>query len=191
MIEIELKAWLSDYEATRRAVEAAGAEPRGEAVKRDLYYGPENKGPRDIDLAKDPVFRLREEGAGWRVTAKRRSVEDGIETNEEVEFGVDDAAAFREFAQRLGFRPFIVKRKATRKYASGRVTVELHRIDPLGDFIELEILLEDGAAADERKAAERELREHLARFGVPDAKIEPRLYIDLLRRIGAGRPDVR
>lgn len=191
MIEIELKAWLTDYEATRRAVEAAGAELRGDSVKRDLYYGPERKGPRDIDLEKDPVFRLRSEGADWIVTAKRRSTEDGIETNEEVEFKVDDPAAFREFAQQIGFRPFIVKRKTTRKYESGRVGVELHRLDPLGDFIELEIMLEDGAPADERKEAERELREHLARYGVPEGKIEPRRYIDMLRKIGAGRPDVR
>jgi adenylate cyclase class 2 len=191
MLEIEIKAWLTDYEATRRAVEAAGAELKGESVKRDLYYGPENKGARDLDFAKDPVFRLRGEGGSWRVTAKRRSVEDGVETNDEIEFGVDDTAAFREFAQRIGFRPFIVKRKACRRYALGRVTVELNRIDPLGDFIELEILLDDGAGADERAEAEAELRAALARFGVPEEKIEARLYIDMLRRIGAGRPDVR
>lgn len=188
MIEVELKAWLTDYEATRRAVEAAGAEPRGEVVKRDLYYGPERKHAREIDLERDPVFRLRSEGDAWRVTAKRHAVEGGVESNEEVEFGIDDVAAFREFAQRIGFRPFIVKRKQSRRYAFGRINVELNKVDPLGDFIELEVLLDDGAGAAERREAEREIRDFLARAGVPEAKIEPRRYIDLLRKIGAGRP---
>jgi adenylate cyclase class 2 len=195
MIEIELKAWLDDYERTRAAVEAAGAALEGEVVKRDLYYAPESKRAADVDMAKDPVFRLRSESApggapeAWVVSAKRREMDDGVESNEEIEFRVEDPAAFREFAQRIGFRPFIVKRKATRKYRSGRAAVELHRVDPLGDFIEIEVLLEDDASKAERAEADREVRGLLARFGVPESKVEPRLYVDLLRRIGAGRPD--
>ena len=188
MIEIELKARLPDYEATRRALEAAGARFLGESQKRDLYYGPETKTARDIDVTRDPVFRLRSEGEKWRVTTKRRSMEDGIETNEEVEFGVDDAVSFREFAQRIGFRPFIVKKKDTRTYELGEACVELHRIEPIGDFIEIEVLLEDGADEDARRAAEAEIRSILERAGVPEVQIESRLYVDLLRAAGAGGP---
>jgi adenylate cyclase class IV len=61
-------------------------------------------------------------------------------------------------------------------------------VDPLGDFIEVEILLEDGAPAAEVKEAEREVRGILEHYGIPASRVEPRLYIDLLRRHGTGRP---
>ncbi len=188
MIEIEIKAWLDDFDGARRALEAMGAVALGEVVKRDLYYGPERKDAREIDLRKDPVFRLRSEGDAWLVTAKRREMEDGVETNEEVEFAVSNAAAFREFAQRIGFRPFVVKRKKALRYEVGRAIVELSRVDPLGDFVEIEVLLDDGASPDERAAAEREVRGLLARIGVPESRVEPRLYVDMIRKLGTGRP---
>ncbi len=186
--EVELKAWLSSYAETRRRIEEdPGAELAGETEKRDHYYGPAGKAARDVDFEKDPIFRVRSEEGKTVVSTKRREPpEDGIEVNEEIEFEVADAAGFRAFARALDFRPFIVKRKRTRKYKVGRAGVELHRIDPLGDFIEIEILVE---ARDEVSAAQVEIRELLQRFGVPAEKIEPRLYIDLLRRIGVGRPD--
>jgi adenylate cyclase class 2 len=185
-IEVELKAWLSSHAATRAAIEAAGAEYKGETEKRDHYYGPAGRAARDVDFEKDPIFRIRSEGAKTVVATKRREIDDGVEVNREIEFEVADAASFREFAQAIGFRPFIVKRKKTRKYVLGRASVDLHRVDPLGDFIEIEILVEDEADV---KEAQAEVRGLLERFGVPKEKIEPRLYIDLLRKMGVGRPD--
>jgi adenylate cyclase class 2 len=187
VIEIEIKAWLDDLFAARCALEALGATRVGEALERDLYYGPENKAPREIDLARDPVFRLRNSGEKWLVTAKRREIEEGVERNDEVEFAVSDAAAFREFAQRLGFRPFAVKRKKSEKFALGRASIGLNEVDPLGNFIEVEILLEDGAPEEEQALAKAEVRGVLANIGIPEEKIEPRLYIDMIRRIGTGR----
>lgn len=187
--EVEVKAWLADYDAARARVEAEAPLVR-EVTTRDLYYASAKKPAHAVDLASDPVFRLRNEGDddAWIVTVKSRSIDDGVEANREVEFRVDDVAAFREFAQHVGFRPFIVKRKQSRRYAVGRATVELNRVDPLGDFMEIEILLEDDAPREEVKEAEKEVRGLLGRFGVPESKIEPRMYIDLLRARGTGRP---
>ncbi len=187
--EVEVKAWLPDYDAARARVEAEAPLAR-EVTTRDLYYAPARIPPHAVDLLRDPIFRLRHEGGDdWIVTVKAKSIDDGVETNREVEFRVDDVASFREFAQHVGFRPFIVKRKQSRRYAFGRATVELNRVDPLGDFMEIEILLADDAPRDEVKSAEKEVRALLSRFGVPEEKIEPRLYVDLIRaRGGTGRP---
>jgi len=186
-MEVELKARLGDFEATRAALEAAGAAFVKETEKRDLYYADEAKGAREVNLEQDRVFRLRSEGSAWAVTAKRRTITpDGTEVNDEIEFAVLDVASFRAFAQYLGYRPFIVKRKRTRAYTLGRAVVELHRIDPIGDFIEVEVLVQDQAEVAE---ADAEIRAVLASAGVPASAIEPRLYIDLLRDAGAGRPD--
>jgi adenylate cyclase, class 2 len=184
-IEVELKAWLTSYEATRKAVEAAGATFVKETEKRDNYYGPERKRALDIDFAKDPIFRIRSEEGKAVVAVKRREIDDGVEINDELEFEIADQASFREFARLIGFAPFIVKRKKSRRYSLGRATIELQKVDPLGDFIEIEILVEDREDIPEAQA---EIRALLERFGVPKEKIEPRQYIDLLRRIGRGMP---
>ncbi len=201
MIEVEVKARVADLDAARARVEAEGGRFLGEATKRDLYYGPGGKRPQDVDLARDAVFRLRNDGIGaddrWHVTAKVRELEDGVEVNREIEFplAAEAAAGFRELAQYLGFRPFIVKRKVARRYALSledgtEATVELCRVDPVGDFVEVELLLDDSASTAAVKAAQGAVRALLTRrLLVPAAAIEPRHYNDLLRARGAGRPD--
>jgi adenylate cyclase class 2 len=186
VIEVELKARLTDFEAASAAVEAAGARPEGSVVKRDVYYGPEGKSAAEIDFARDRIFRIRVEGPHCLVTAKRRALTpEGTEVNQEIELSIGDPVSLDALARYLGFRPFIEKRKETRKYALEGAAVELHRIDPIGDFIEIEALVE---REEEVPAANARVRALLARFGVPESAVEPRLYIDLLREAGAGSP---
>jgi predicted adenylyl cyclase CyaB len=75
----------------------------------------------------------------------------------------------------LGVRAVV--RKTRQVYLSGRTRIHLDRVDGLGDFIELEVVLsEDEDPAD----GEREARELMAELGVgPDDLIE-RAYVDLL-----------
>jgi predicted adenylyl cyclase CyaB len=184
--EIESKAWIEDLDLVRARLEQEAAFVRN-VTKRDLYYGAENKRPEQIDLEEDRVFRLRNDGGVWLVTAKDRSLEGEIELNGEIEFPIPDPAGFRMLAQYLGYRPFITKRKACQVYTYGRTTCELARVDPLGDFLEVEIVLED-PDPEEIKAAATEVKEALSYFAGPEAKIETRPYIDLLRAVGSGRP---
>jgi len=186
VIEIELKARVRDREAVESAV-AAFASFAGEVDKRDAYWrAPEAAAPEAAAAAPRRDFRLRREAGTSVVTFKDKRVEDGIETNAEVEFGVDDPEAFEALALRLGCRRWYEKRKRGRRYeaasptaAGGKATIELVEVEGLGLFIEIEILVDD---SDTRKAdaARSELRGLLAAALVPEEDIEGRFYSELL-----------
>ncbi len=104
-----------------------------------------------------------------------------------------------ELCQRLGCEPFYTKRKRGSKYVwdaipadgpSGRggeappfasATIEIIEVEGLGDFIEIEVLLESEEPAAMARAGIRGL---LERSGVSASEIEPRYYSELLMAAG-------
>ncbi len=190
MLEIELKAW-ADLDAARARLEALGKKQKKRTrkrpiVKEDVYYCAPEADPRACDPGRDRVLRVRVEDGEAILTAKRKRLDAGIETNEEIELAVADPDALRRLIDYLGYTPFIVKRKETRawKWAKG-VVVELNRVDGLGDFVEVEALLADDATPPEVAAARACVRSVVDALGMGD-RVEPRLYVDLLRERGKG-----
>ena len=178
MIEVELKAHLRDRTATLAAV-ASFAEAVGGVDKHDAYWhGPDWRSDRG-----ERGFRVRREGDASVVTFKSKRTEGGIEVNHEREFAVSDEAAFAEFALRLGCEAFYGKRKTGVAFTASRATIEIIDVEGLGDFIEVEILLDD---EDPEKIvqAKAELLGLLERAGVGESDIEPRFYSELLMEAG-------
>ncbi len=171
--EVELKARLSRPEAVEaRAAELGTFEE--EVAKEDVYFRRQGETSR---LPEDR-FRLRREAGRAVVTYKERVEAGGVEVNREVEFGVDQAHAFFQFAHRFGFEPFVVKRKQSRVYRVGRARVELNRVEHLGPFAEIEILVDDETHV---PAARIELARLLVKLGLDETDLEPRRYIDLIQ----------
>ena len=174
MLEIELKARLSDPEGTERRV-AAFANFVREFEKVDQYWhGPDWRFCRGTK-----GFRLRADGGRDVVTYKARRNEGGIEMNRETEFLVSNREAFIGLVERIGCEPFYRKRKIGRAYDYRGCTIELTEVEGLGSFIEIERLL-DGDDPAAIALAQGELREALALAGVPERDIEGRSYSELL-----------
>jgi predicted adenylyl cyclase CyaB len=185
VIEVELKAHIVDRAAVTAAV-AGFARAEGEVDKADDYWhGPDwrlHRGSRG--------FRVRSEGSGSVVNFKMKRNEGGIEINREREFAISDRDAFVEFAQRLGCEPFYKKHKRGRKFVAGGTApylrpaiIEIVDVEGLGDFIEIEVILEN----EEPEAvalAQGEIRAILARSGVGEDAIESRFYSELLMEAG-------
>lgn len=186
LLEVELKAW-ADLDAARARLEALGKKPTKESVKEDVYFCGAECDPRAVDPFRDRVVRLRLDGDKTLVTAKKKEIEHGVEASEEIEFGADSPDAVRALLAYLGYRPFLRKRKASRvwKWRDG-LLVELNRIAGLGDFIEVETLLPDGATDAQLQTARGEVRSVLTALGVSDERIEARPYMVLLREKGVG-----
>src|SRR5437870_4161028 len=147
LLEVEVKAW-ADLEAARARLEALGRRAVEISVKEDLYFCAPEADPRTCDATRDRIVRVRVKDGAAVVTAKRRSVVGGVETNEEIELEVDPRP-FRALLDYMGYRPFLEKRKETRSYAWAPGTnVELNRVAGLGDFVEVETLV-DSATEDE------------------------------------------
>lgn len=66
-------------------------------------------------------------------------------------------------------------------YLLGRTRVHLDEVDGLGDFLELEVVLQDGEAVE---AGAREARELMERLGVKAEQLVTGSYLDLLAAAG-------
>lgn len=185
MLEVELKAW-ADLALARARLEARGKKLEKTSVKEDLYLCAPEVDPRRADARRDRVVRIRQDGDATFLTAKRKRVEGGVETSEEIELEADPGGAARALLDYMGYRPFLRKRKTSAVYlwAEG-VHVELNTIDGLGDFVEIEALVPDGAPATAVEAARETLRAVARELGVAD-RVEPRIYAELLRERGVG-----
>lgn len=187
MTEIELKAHISDPDAAEKAVLALpGALKIGESVKQDVY----------LRLGGSPVrVRLRDENDTITLTYKRKETRSGLEVNDEQECTVSDRKAIEVLLADIGFKPFLTKIKRTRSFTvsgdcgnsgnSGEsvpaVTAEISLVEPLGWFLELEILLEETDPDEETIEKTRErLLQVLADCGVGDKSIEHRYYSEML-----------
>ncbi|MCK6628243.1 MAG: class IV adenylate cyclase [Anaerolineae bacterium] len=171
--EVELKARLSQPQEIEAKAASLGVL-KGETLKEDIYFR------RRGDTAPVPAerFRLRREAGRSVVTFKQLVEAGGVEVNDEVEFGVDDAHAFFQFVHEFGFEPFVVKRKKSRVYRVERASVEFNEVDHLGHFIEIEILCDDEKLV---PVARTEVARLYHNLGLTAEAIEPRRYIELLQ----------
>ncbi len=197
--EIEIKAWARDPQNVRRELDRLCTFERS-YVKKDIYlHGPTGKPAESwahwrpesssTDLAGAPAnardFRLRIEGGTATCTFKDRALSGGIEINREEEFTVSDARLFLELAARLGCRVFSCKvKEGFRYWRAGEVPLvaELSHIAGLGDFIEIECVVDDeeGRAGLGREKTYAALREFLSLLGVDPKDIESTPYAKLL-----------
>ncbi|MDT4826636.1 cyaB: putative adenylyl cyclase CyaB [compost metagenome] len=69
-------------------------------------------------------------------------------------------------------------RKQRRLFLVGRTRVHLDRVEGLGEFLELEVVLQDGEPAE---AGVAEAHALMARLGVAEDQLMQGAYVDLLR----------
>lgn len=147
-------------------------------TKRDHYYG---KNDRYTE------FRLRYDRKSYLVTRKERTVENGIERNREIEFGVDDPVAFDVFARSLGYREIISKVKRVEQFtvalpkSDSTILAELCEVERLGNFLELEIILPEDSQEESINTAKGRLLELLQILHIEKNSIEPRRYTEMLK----------
>lgn len=179
-IELELKAWVPSLSSLERKLKKLGAVFQEELKENDSYFTFANtKGYQK------KRFRLRELKDRSIVTVKieRNNRFLNIDANQEVEFEIKDPDAFRIFAKEFGFRLLIKKRKMVKRYRLNQpkvyrdILIELVKVEKLGNFIELEMLLKNKKNID---IAAKKLRALLSYLGIPETKIEPTPYTKLL-----------
>lgn len=174
MMEVELKARVRDLAAVRRRVESFASYIRPFDKSDEYWHGPDWRFVRGTK-----GFRLRMDGQKAIVTFKQKRNDGGIEINRETEFEVSSADGFKALVERIGCEPFYRKHKAGHAYGYDGCTIELVSIDGLGDFIEIERLLERDDSGDIALAL-GSVKSILAMAGVPDNDIEGRSYSELM-----------
>ncbi|MDR0539769.1 MAG: class IV adenylate cyclase [Spirochaetaceae bacterium] len=184
--EVELKAWVDDVPRTEEKLNML-ADYAFAYSKKDTYFFMNKEGAFPSGVRLRDEAHVLPDGAREEkilVTYKTKELRGEIEVNEEHEFCVTgNGSAFAGFLERAGFTPGFCKTKEGKcwAYRSGffPVNVELSRVEGLGYFLELEIILEseDGQTVENAGAA---LRALLEKTGISARRIESRYYSEML-----------
>lgn len=177
-IEVELKFRVADVSSLERQLAALGFERPQTVEQADVYYAHPGR-----DFARtDEALRVRQVGEHNYFTYKGPKLDAATKTRREIEIALSDGSTVLsdagQFLQALGFKPVAEVRKTRRHGAvawQGRqVEVSLDWVEPLGDFVELEIV-----AGQAETAAARDCILALANeLGLHDT--ERRSYLELL-----------
>ncbi len=165
---IEIKTALSDLESTRAAVERLGARYAEDLEQVDRYY--------EIDGARR--LKLRSFGNGRaEIIRYSRPEAEGVRASDYEVTPVRDESAGLCLVPKG--RALVIVRKRRQVYMLDNVRIHLDRVEGLGEFLELEAVL-DAAHDDTRCRAQ--VDEITAALG-----LDPRLFIrasyaDMMRR---------
>ena len=185
MREVEIKAACSREAAAEleKYLLGQGYVCTAEYRQEDDYY---NHPARNF-METDEAVRLRRVLTGEKAVAvftyKGPNRSERGQSREELECGVDDAVTMRAALDRLGFRAVASVYKNRKTYERRDITVCIDSVEELGSFFEVEILCEEGGEA----AASAALDALMEELRFLNYREEPRTYLELLLRKGAGR----
>ena len=171
---VEIKARAGNVaELTARVARMATSGPE-EIVQDDTFFRcPEGR----------LKLRAFSDGAGQLIFYKRPDTE-GPKTSFYSIAPVENADAMREtLAAALGQAGRV--RKDRTLFLVGRTRVHIDRVEDLGNFLELEVVLEEG---EPEADGVREAEELLAALAIPQSALVDRAYVDLLEAGGKGEP---
>ncbi len=124
-------------------------------------------------------LRVFEGGRGELIAYARPDV-SGPKTSEYSIAPVADADALRVTLSRaLGAAGRVVKKRTL--LMAGRTRLHLDRVEGLGDFLEIEVVLREGESADDGVAVAHAL---LARLQIDTSQLVAGAYVDLLQAAG-------
>jgi predicted adenylyl cyclase CyaB len=167
---IELKAYAKDYEALReRAAALSDQAPLSYRQLDSFYHVPHGR------------LKLRrfDDGSRAELIHYQRDDTDGPKVSFYMRSPVSDAdATHAVLSAALGTRGNVSKERLV--YLVGRTRIQLDRVDGLGDFIEIEVVLGE---EDEEAQGEAEAHRWLEKLGVSSDDYVPGAYIDLLKNL--------
>jgi predicted adenylyl cyclase CyaB len=165
---IEIKARVDDLDAVRTSAAAIASGPPQRIDQHDTFFV--------VDHGRLKV-RAFADGSG-ELIAYERSNEPGPKQSSYTRAECRDAAALCEaLARVLSVRGVVTKHREV--FMAGRTRIHLDRVEQLGSFVELEVVLADGESPED---GEREAHSLLKSLAIAESDLVPEAYIDLLER---------
>jgi len=166
---IEIKARVRDRDRVERcAAKLANGGPMRIVQEDTFFHCPHGR----------LKLRVFEDGSGELIQYHRPDTREPSESSYTIHHTPDPGPLGRALANALGVRGVV--RKVRTLYLAGATRIHLDRVEGLGDFAELEVVLEpdQGAASGAATAAEL-----MRALGIDERDLLETAYIDLLERI--------
>lgn len=165
---IEIKARVDDLAALERRV-APLADAGPTPIHQDDSFFPCASGRLKL--------RVFDDGRGELIAYSREDA-SGPKLSDYVRSPVAEPASLREALSRaIGLRGRVVKQRTL--YLIGATRVHLDRVDGLGEFVELEVVLREDQSAEDGEAVAHSLLEQL---GIARSQLLQPAYIDLIEQ---------
>lgn len=182
MIEVEVKLPIPDPEGVKNRILEAGFKEQRFIEERDTYFD----NTRGDIRANGEALRVRETKdcrtgkKQAQINYKGKKLDTQTMTRRELETGVEDGAVCREILQAIGYSPAepeVIKIRTMLQKDS--VTACLDNVRGLGDFLELEILVE---SEEKKDAALGQIKDILNSLGYQVSDSVQTSYLSMLQR---------
>ena len=164
---IEIKARARHFDQLVERAAALSPEPPLIFRQQDFFY--------DVPRGR---LKLRQfdDGTPAELIFYQRDDRDGPKASYYTRSPVTNPEAMHSLlATALTTRGIVTKERHV--YLVGRTRIHLDRVDGLGDFVELEVVL---GVDDDEEGGEAEAHDMFARLGVPESDLVAVAYVDLL-----------
>jgi adenylate cyclase class 2 len=181
MLEVEVKLPVADREKLLRDLGALDFKETETVRETDTYYT-----SRFHDMIqRDEALRIRtienlHTGKGYSVITYKGAKQDKVSmTRTEYETEIADVDTGKKILEGIGFYPVQQVGKVRTTCVCGDMTACVDRVDGLGDFLEIEIMAEEGG----REAALARIENMLDKLGFSMAETTRNSYLSMLMGI--------
>lgn len=171
MFEVEAKVPISRREFQQLSSRLQKeAHHLGNRSYTDTYYA----------KPKTAYIRIRKGEGEYDFDIKRRQTIKGIESNIEMEWGINDISGWRALLKRSGITPTIRKIKKSSLFKQNDFIIELNHVRLLGYYLEIERVVKNQK---EVAKAKSDLVQMFKTLGYSQKQFEPRPYLELLENV--------
>lgn len=176
MLEVEVKAHVTDFHSVIRKLSDIGAEKIKTEHQEDVYF---NAPHRDFAQT-DEALRIREipseHGLKIFLTYKGAKMDDKSKTRKEIEVKIENTEKTRQILENLGFYPVKTIKKDRVIYLLDEFIISLDKVYEVGNFVEIETSREEGENFQESLD---EIFKIYQKLGIENG-FERRSYLELL-----------
>ena len=179
MIEVEIKIPVKNRNKISKELLAYGFEEGYLVHESDTYFNSNNYDLRKKDMALR-ARSCKNISTGQKdafLTYKGPKMDDRSMTRKELETRVEGEQVCLQIIEGLGFYPLPPVKKWRQYYHLDEITACLDQVEGLGDFLELEIILEEDT---EKEAALERLEDLLEKIGLNKREMVRTSYLSML-----------
>jgi predicted adenylyl cyclase CyaB len=164
---VEIKARVSDWKAMKKRAAALADGPPQVLQQEDVFF-----------IVPHGRLKLRTQNGSAELIYYFRSNTPGPRESNYLCIPIPDPAAAREMLTSVHGQRGII-RKTRWLYLSGQTRIHLDRVEGLGDFLELEVVLRENQTLEKGQTIARELMNSLE---ITQEQLIDRAYVDLMAK---------
>lgn len=178
MIEVEVKAHVTDFNDVKKELEKIGAKKVKIEHQVDTYFN--NPSYRDFEKS-DEALRIRNttinnDESQIILTYKGPKLDEVSKTRKEIEVSVEDSKNTGLILENLGFKPAANVEKDRTTYSFKKFIITLDKVHKVGNFVEIE---KDMIEGENFKEALDKIFAIYKKLGIEEG-FERRSYLELM-----------